>query len=80
MGYLSGWYACSHATMQVRVCAFSASGLGLQGIGISPDCNPENRATPREVSAALGFMSLSFFFDKPMNIFVVNYSSFSTGH
>jgi hypothetical protein len=61
MGYLSGWYDCSHATMQVRVCAFSASGLGLQGIGISPDCNPENRATPREVSAALGFMSLSFF-------------------
>ncbi|KAF9685041.1 hypothetical protein SADUNF_Sadunf03G0013100 [Salix dunnii] len=33
----------------VRVCAFPASGLGLQGIGISPDCNPDNRATPREL-------------------------------
>ncbi|KAG6780252.1 hypothetical protein POTOM_013106 [Populus tomentosa] len=37
------------AAQTVRVCAFSASGLGLQGIGISPDCNPENRATPREL-------------------------------
>ncbi|XP_022855105.1 patatin-like phospholipase domain-containing protein 4 isoform X1 [Olea europaea var. sylvestris] len=33
----------------VRVCAFPASRLGLQGIGISPDCNPENRASPREL-------------------------------
>lgn len=33
----------------MRVCAFPASRLGLQGIGISPDCNPENRATPRQV-------------------------------
>lgn len=23
--------------------------MGLQGIGISPDCNPENRASPRQV-------------------------------
>ncbi|KAJ6704507.1 hypothetical protein OIU85_030331 [Salix viminalis] len=37
------------AAQTVRVCAFPASGLGLQGIGISPDCNPENRATPREL-------------------------------
>lgn len=36
-------------TLQVRVCAFPASRLGLKGIGISPDCNPENRAGPREV-------------------------------
>nr|GMD91642.1 patatin-like phospholipase domain-containing protein 2 isoform X1 [Ipomoea batatas] len=33
----------------VRVCAFPASRLGLRGIGISPDCNPENRATPRQL-------------------------------
>ncbi|XP_028099734.1 uncharacterized protein LOC114299242 [Camellia sinensis] len=39
------------ATQTIRVCAFPASRLGLQGIGISPDCNPESRATPREVVA-----------------------------
>ncbi|KAJ4762437.1 Patatin [Rhynchospora pubera] len=33
----------------VRVCAFPASRIGLQGIGISPDCNPENRASPRQL-------------------------------
>ncbi|XP_031124819.1 patatin-like phospholipase domain-containing protein 2 [Ipomoea triloba] len=33
----------------VRVCAFPASRLGLRGIGISPDCNPENRATSRQL-------------------------------
>nr|GME08981.1 patatin-like phospholipase domain-containing protein 2 isoform X1 [Ipomoea batatas]GME08984.1 patatin-like phospholipase domain-containing protein 2 isoform X1 [Ipomoea batatas]GME19549.1 patatin-like phospholipase domain-containing protein 2 isoform X1 [Ipomoea batatas] len=33
----------------VRVCAFPASRLGLRGIGISPDCNPENRATARQL-------------------------------
>ncbi|KAF9690202.1 hypothetical protein SADUNF_Sadunf01G0171100 [Salix dunnii] len=43
--YLSGWYDGS----QVRICAFPASRMGLQGIGISPDCNPENRASPREL-------------------------------
>ncbi|XP_059653424.1 uncharacterized protein LOC132300398 [Cornus florida] len=37
------------AAQTVRVCAFPAGRLGLQGIGISPDCNPENRATPREL-------------------------------
>ncbi|KAL8540686.1 hypothetical protein ACS0TY_002065 [Phlomoides rotata] len=37
------------AAETVRVCAFPASQLGLQGIGISPDCNPENRASPREL-------------------------------
>ncbi|KAG8364114.1 hypothetical protein BUALT_Bualt19G0093100 [Buddleja alternifolia] len=37
------------ATQTIRVCAFPASRLGLQGIGISPDCNPENRASPREL-------------------------------
>ncbi|XP_019173615.1 PREDICTED: patatin-like phospholipase domain-containing protein 2 isoform X1 [Ipomoea nil] len=33
----------------VRICAFPASRLGLRGIGISPDCNPENRATARQL-------------------------------
>ncbi|CAI0439275.1 unnamed protein product [Linum tenue] len=33
----------------VRVCAFPASRMGLKGIGISPDCNPENRATARQL-------------------------------
>ncbi|KAG5526526.1 hypothetical protein RHGRI_032713 [Rhododendron griersonianum] len=33
----------------LRVCAFPACRLGYEGIGISPDCNPENRATPREL-------------------------------
>ncbi|WCJ18257.1 Acyl transferase/acyl hydrolase/lysophospholipase superfamily protein [Euphorbia peplus] len=37
------------AAKTVRVCAFPASRLGLQGIGISPDCNPENRSGPREL-------------------------------
>ncbi|PON76042.1 Patatin-related protein [Parasponia andersonii] len=37
------------AKQTVRVCAFPASRLGLEGIGISPDCNPENRASPREL-------------------------------
>ncbi|KAL7592965.1 hypothetical protein Lser_V15G34154 [Lactuca serriola] len=37
------------AAQTVRVCAFPASRLGLENIGISPDCNPENRATPREL-------------------------------
>ncbi|GFY90712.1 acyl transferase/acyl hydrolase/lysophospholipase superfamily protein [Actinidia rufa] len=37
------------ATQTVRICAFPATRLGMQGIGISPDCNPENRATPREL-------------------------------
>ncbi|KAJ0976047.1 hypothetical protein J5N97_018012 [Dioscorea zingiberensis] len=37
------------ASETVRVCAFPVSQLGLQGIGISPDCNPENRAGPRQL-------------------------------
>ncbi|KAI3445658.1 hypothetical protein Pfo_002323 [Paulownia fortunei] len=37
------------AAQTVRVCAFPASRLGLQGIGISPDCNPGNRVSPREL-------------------------------
>ncbi|KAL1831812.1 hypothetical protein DCAR_0101824 [Daucus carota subsp. sativus] len=37
------------ASKTVRVCAFPTSRLGLQGIGISPDCNPENRASPRQL-------------------------------
>ncbi|PIA27191.1 hypothetical protein AQUCO_08200011v1 [Aquilegia coerulea] len=37
------------ASKTVRVCAFPTERLGLQGIGISPDCNPENRASPREL-------------------------------
>ncbi|KAG6600378.1 hypothetical protein SDJN03_05611, partial [Cucurbita argyrosperma subsp. sororia] len=37
------------ASQTVRVCAFPATRLGFEGIGISPDCNPENRAGPREL-------------------------------
>ncbi|KAJ0734302.1 putative triacylglycerol lipase [Helianthus annuus] len=37
------------AARTVRVCAFPAERLGLEDIGISPDCNPENRASPREL-------------------------------
>ncbi|KAG6495610.1 patatin-like phospholipase domain-containing protein 2 isoform X1 [Zingiber officinale] len=37
------------AAKTVRVCAFPANRLGLEGIGISPDCNPDNRATPRQL-------------------------------
>ncbi|XP_051132975.1 uncharacterized protein LOC127252718 [Andrographis paniculata] len=37
------------AAQTVRVCAFPASMLGLEGIGISPDCNPENRGGPQEL-------------------------------
>ncbi|XP_047937726.1 patatin-like phospholipase domain-containing protein 4 [Salvia hispanica] len=37
------------ASQTVRVCAFPAGRLGLKGIGISPDCNPENRASAREL-------------------------------
>ncbi|OWM84915.1 patatin-like phospholipase domain-containing protein 2 isoform X2 [Punica granatum] len=37
------------AAQTVRVCAFPASQLGLQGIGISPDLNPDYQATPREL-------------------------------
>ncbi|KAJ1697062.1 hypothetical protein LUZ63_005574 [Rhynchospora breviuscula] len=37
------------ASETVRVCAFPANKIGLQGIGISPDCNPENRANPRQL-------------------------------
>ncbi|PSS02859.1 Patatin-like phospholipase domain-containing protein [Actinidia chinensis var. chinensis] len=37
------------AAQTVCVCAFPASLLGFQGIEISPDYNPENRASPREL-------------------------------
>lgn len=37
------------AAQTVRVCAFPASRLGLQGIGISPDCNPDNASSPRQL-------------------------------
>ncbi|KAK2393120.1 patatin phospholipase domain-containing protein [Trifolium repens] len=37
------------ASQTVRVCAFPANRMGLQGIGISPDCNPENVSTPRQL-------------------------------
>ncbi|XP_028800945.1 patatin-like phospholipase domain-containing protein 2 isoform X2 [Neltuma alba] len=38
------------AEQTVRVCAFPASRLGLGGVGIiSPDCNPENVASPRQL-------------------------------
>ncbi|XP_020586627.1 patatin-like phospholipase domain-containing protein 4 isoform X2 [Phalaenopsis equestris] len=34
------------ATKTVRICAFPTKQMGLREIGISPDCNPENRASP----------------------------------
>lgn len=37
------------AAQTVRVCAFPAGRMGLQGIGISPDCNPENASSPRQL-------------------------------
>ncbi|EOA38013.1 hypothetical protein CARUB_v10009483mg [Capsella rubella] len=37
------------AAKTVRVCAFSASNFKLKGIEISPDCNPLNRATARQL-------------------------------
>ncbi|CAM8959871.1 unnamed protein product [Rhodiola kirilowii] len=37
------------AAKTVRICAFPAGRMGLEGIGISPDCNPDNRATPRQL-------------------------------
>lgn len=46
--------------LQVRVCAFPASRLGLQGIGISPDCNPDDRATPRQVNWYLRIWKITF--------------------
>ncbi|KAJ7211881.1 hypothetical protein O6H91_Y477900 [Diphasiastrum complanatum] len=37
------------APLTVRVCAFSMTRLGYKGFGISPDCNPENRATTTQL-------------------------------
>ncbi|KFK45062.1 hypothetical protein AALP_AA1G338800 [Arabis alpina] len=37
------------AAKTVRVCAFSASNFRLKGIEISPDCNPLDRATSRQL-------------------------------
>ncbi|XP_057544899.1 uncharacterized protein LOC130824040 [Amaranthus tricolor] len=37
------------ASQTVRVCAFPASTLRMQGIGISPDCNPETRLSTRQL-------------------------------
>ncbi|KAL6964362.1 hypothetical protein U1Q18_035417 [Sarracenia purpurea var. burkii] len=48
-GALTLFLPPTSASQTILVCAFPASRLGLKGIGISPDCNPENRATPREL-------------------------------
>ncbi|CAH9074639.1 unnamed protein product [Cuscuta epithymum] len=48
-GGLTVFMPPTSASETVRVCAFPASRLGLRGVGISPDCNPENRATPRQM-------------------------------
>ncbi|XP_078444188.1 acyl transferase/acyl hydrolase/lysophospholipase superfamily protein isoform X2 [Wolffia australiana] len=37
------------AAQTVKVCAFPASRLGLTDIGISPDLNPADRASPRQL-------------------------------
>ncbi|CAH9079616.1 unnamed protein product [Cuscuta europaea] len=48
-GGLTVFMPPTSASETVRVCAFPASRLGLPGVGISPDCNPENRATSRQL-------------------------------
>ncbi|KAF8019467.1 hypothetical protein BT93_G0219 [Corymbia citriodora subsp. variegata] len=48
-GALTMFMPPTSAAQTVRVCAFSATQLRLQGIGISPDCNPENRGNFKEV-------------------------------
>ncbi|KAL9245966.1 hypothetical protein vseg_019556 [Gypsophila vaccaria] len=37
------------ASQTVRVCAFPASSLRMRGIGISPDCNPDNKLSSRQL-------------------------------
>lgn len=48
-----GWFYwfmyCRDTWLKVRVCAFPADRLGFKGIAISPHCNPDKRATPRQV-------------------------------
>ncbi|XP_010534765.1 PREDICTED: patatin-like phospholipase domain-containing protein 3 [Tarenaya hassleriana] len=48
-GGLTFFMPPTSASKTVRVCAFPTSTFGVRGIGISPDCNPENRATPRQL-------------------------------
>ncbi|MBA0553042.1 hypothetical protein Golob_012260 [Gossypium lobatum] len=48
-GGLTFFMPPTSASKTVRVCAFPASRMGVEGIGISPDCNPENRVTGREL-------------------------------
>lgn len=48
-GGLTFFMPPTSASNTVRVCAFPASTFGAKGIGISPECNPENRATPRQL-------------------------------
>ncbi|KAK8941869.1 hypothetical protein KSP40_PGU016471 [Platanthera guangdongensis] len=37
------------ASKTIRICAFPAKQIGLRDVGISPDCNPEDRAGPRQL-------------------------------
>ncbi|KAK9678275.1 hypothetical protein RND81_11G200400 [Saponaria officinalis] len=37
------------ASKTVRVCAFPASTMRLRGVGISPDCNPDNKLSNRQL-------------------------------
>ncbi|XP_010538890.1 PREDICTED: uncharacterized protein LOC104813074 isoform X3 [Tarenaya hassleriana] len=47
-GGLTFFMPPTSASKTIRVSAFPASTFGVKGIAISPDCNPENRATPRQ--------------------------------
>lgn len=79
--FISDYVMAVWLSLQIRVCAFPASALGLQGIGISPDCNPENRASRREVLILA--LSLSDLFSVKIgrwSFLACNYCSFLIGH
>ncbi|XP_020685136.1 uncharacterized protein LOC110101545 isoform X2 [Dendrobium catenatum] len=48
-GGLTSFMPPTSALKTVRVCAFPTKRMGLRDIGISPDCNPENRASTRQL-------------------------------
>ncbi|KAH7299300.1 hypothetical protein KP509_24G004200 [Ceratopteris richardii] len=48
-GGLTSFMPPTAAEHTVRVCAFPATQLGLQNVGISPDCNPVGRASTRQL-------------------------------
>ncbi|KAL9677483.1 hypothetical protein QQ045_005715 [Rhodiola kirilowii] len=48
-GGLTLFMPLKSAAKTVRICVFPAGRKGLKGIGISPDCNQGNKATPRQL-------------------------------